>query len=182
MQMKKRLALWLIGQALPRASDLRPHTHAALTAVTAGAAYGVLLAIAVAAMLGGLYFYLVGEGLSNGGALAVIGGAAALSAVIAYQIARRAADKAAQVTESLSLFAHNSHNDSLGALMKTLTDHFIDGLTEPSSTGKNTETTVPTSSTAHSTATSSANDKAVHEKGYKTPMNGHANMEGHYHA
>lgn len=109
--LKKRLAIWAIGQALPESSALKPHIRAALTSVALAAAAGTLAVIGLLAVLAGVYFYLIDIGMATHVTLGFIGGIIILLSVILYAYARSKVHVVSKVGENTSLFSHNSSEE-----------------------------------------------------------------------
>ncbi len=128
MSLKQRFALWALGQALPEASALKPHLRAIILALIATALGGVLTALAFAALLAGLYFYMTGEGMPAGSALSITGALAFLMGIGAFAIARKAFDRGTDITSSVSLFGENSQRDILGETFNSVVNGFLEGL------------------------------------------------------
>lgn len=129
MCIKKRIALWALGQALPNASALRPVMRAGLVAVVAAAAWGVIIAVAIIAILTVFYFYMVGEGLHSGVALGVTVGIGVLCVSLATLVISHSIEKTIHVQQSLKLF-NGSAEHTIGKILNCILDGFLDGLME----------------------------------------------------
>lgn len=127
--LKKRVALWALGVALPEADDLRPHVRSAMLGVAAAAVVGVLIALASAAGLAGAYFYLVENGYSEAIALAVVCASALILAVIAFAVSKASVKKSLGIDQSLKLF-HNPRAAGLEDSLNQIIGGFLDGFLE----------------------------------------------------
>lgn len=134
----KRVALWLLGQALPHASDLEPHARAALRSLIAGLLAGLMVAIGATAALVALYFYLSAEGLSTNASLGCVSLISFLLAYIAYLGARGSTREVAEVSDSLELF-NPEHAGKLVKSVSAVVSGFLEGMAEESEAREKTE-------------------------------------------
>jgi hypothetical protein len=108
--LKKRLAIWAIGQALPDSEALKPHLKSALVSVALAAAAGTLAVIGLMAAFAALYFYMIDIGMATHVSLAFVGAVVLLLAILLYSYARSKVHVVANISESTALFSHaNSH-------------------------------------------------------------------------
>lgn len=129
---KTRLALWAIAQALPDPSVIRQHMHKLLLAIVAATALGVLIVLAVAAVLTGGYFYLVSEGLARGPAFLVIGLVTLALASAVFVMMKNWLRQGVDVGTALKN-SDNKNNDIFDDLGQLLLNGFLAGLTEDES-------------------------------------------------
>ena len=124
----KRLALALLGQALPPSTALSGVGRAAQRGVMASVISGTMFSAFLMLSCFGFYRYLLNEVVSQDLAIALSGGLLLLMAVIASLIARGAVAKVADARESISLFpktqkqATSTLDDMFAAFLTGLCD------------------------------------------------------------
>lgn len=137
----RRFSLWLLGQALPETGALRKPARLALLSVLVASAAGTLIALSVVAGLVGLYYYLQGEGLSQGASLAMVAGGGLLIGIIGYLYAQTRIDAVPDTLDELQLFSGRS-TDVFGELVKMAVGGFVEGMSERKETAKETADSV----------------------------------------
>lgn len=131
--MSKRSPTWtrlgwaIVGQVLPQAPVLRVflrHTYY----LVAAACFSALMAAGLVAIAGfGLYDYMLSEGVSHAGALAVCSGILLLLLVIALQQGSAAAQRISLVKRELGLF-NGSKGSPTESPIESVIAEFLDGL------------------------------------------------------
>lgn len=139
-QLLRRFSLWLLGQALPETGALRQPARLAMIGVVVASAAGTLIALSVVAGLVAIYYYLIGEGLSEGASLGVVAGAGLMASAIAFLLARRQVDAIPDRMEELQLF-HGRPADIFGELLQMVVGGFMEGVGEKADAAKRTAKT-----------------------------------------
>jgi amino acid transporter len=130
LQLKQRLALWFLGQALPRPEHLQNHLRRLLLGIGAAAFAGVFAALTVAAGIYGVYLLLTTNGIAVSSAIGVV---IILIAIILWGIieaARHSLDAICNFAEELELQPKVGF-DSLLDNVQEIGQQFFAGLREP---------------------------------------------------
>lgn len=130
----KRIALWALGQMLPREEVFDRHIRNMARGVTYLVCGGMIIAAVFLALVGAMYFALIAQGLSIVLSAAITGIVALLGAVVCFLLADKSLSRAAKLTDELTMkppklpTLEGSVDLQQGAI--ALASAFLDGFTE----------------------------------------------------
>lgn len=129
----KRIALWALGQMLPREEVFDHHIRNMARGVTYLVCGGMIIASVFLALVAAMYFALVAQGLSIALSATITGIVALLGAAVCFLLADKSLSRAAKLTDELTVkppklpTLEASVDLQQGAV--ALASAFIDGLT-----------------------------------------------------
>lgn len=128
----KRIALWVLGQMLPREEIFDYHIRHMARGVTYLVCGGMIIAALFLAAVGALYFALVAHGLSVPLAASMTTVMALMGAAVCFLLADKSLSRAAKLTEQLTVKPPKlpplEANIDLQQGAVTLVNAFLDGL------------------------------------------------------
>ena len=128
----KKIALWVLGQMLPREEVFDRHIRHLARGVTYLVCGGVVITAIFLALLGALYMALVDQGLSTALAGTLTGIVALLGAAVCFLLADKSLSRASKLTDELKVGTPTlpkiEATLDLQEAANTLLNAFIDGV------------------------------------------------------